>query len=111
MKRLIFIILLGQFIYHASVLAGGNVAAGKDKSQTCVACHGENGISPIAQFPNIAGQYRDYLYKTLTDYKSGKRNNPIMLGIVIALSDQDMQDLAVYFASQDGLFNIDLTTD
>lgn len=103
MKKIITIALLALCLASSAVFAGGSVAAGKEKSQTCVACHGEAGISPTAQFPNIAGQYRDYLYQALTDYKSGNRKNPIMGGIVAALNEQDMKDLAAYYASLEGL--------
>ena len=108
MKRFIFIVLLVSNFCVAAAFAGGNVAAGKDKSKTCVACHGETGISPNAQFPIIAGQHKDYLYQSLTDYKAGNRKNAIMAGIVAALSDQDMRDLAAYYASQEGLYSIGL---
>lgn len=111
MKRLIFIILMGQIILTSSVFAAGDVLQGKEKSQTCVACHGEDGMSPTAQFPVIAGQYRDYLYQALKDYKLGNRKNAVMSGIVAALSDQDMQDLAAYYASLDGLYVIHLSTE
>ena len=108
MKRFIFILLLGFYCSFSTVMAGGDIAAGQEKSKTCVACHGEDGMSPTAQFPVIAGQYRDYLYQSLASYKSGQRKNPIMTGIVAALSDQDMQDLAAYYASLPGLHSIDL---
>ncbi len=108
MKRLNFIFMIVLIFSAASAFAGGSAEAGKEKSQTCVACHGENGMSPTPQFPAIAGQYRDYLYKALTDYKSGQRKNPIMSGIVAALNDQDMKDLAAYYSSLDGLFAINI---
>ncbi|MFK8026843.1 MAG: cytochrome c [Gammaproteobacteria bacterium] len=107
MKRLILILVV-QVVFTASAIAGGNIAAGKEKSQTCVACHGEAGMSAVATFPNIAGQYEDYLYVALTSYKSGSRNNAIMSGIVAALNEQDMKDLAAYYASLDGLESLDL---
>jgi cytochrome c553 len=107
MKRLILVLVV-QVVLTASAIAGGNVAAGKEKSQTCVACHGESGISAVATFPNIAGQYEDYLYIALTSYKSGSRNNAIMSGIVAALNEQDMEDLAAYYASLDGLKSLGL---
>ena len=88
--------------------AGGDIVAGKEKSKTCVACHGETGVSPTAQFPIIAGQHKDYLYQALTDYKAGNRKNAIMAGIVAALNDQDMHDLAAFYASQEGLHSIEL---
>lgn len=83
-------------------LAGGDPATGKDKSQSCAACHGENGNSADPAFPKLAGQYTSYLEKALGDYRSGARQNPIMKGFAEPLSDQDIADLAAYFASQDG---------
>jgi cytochrome c553 len=82
--------------------AAGNVSAGQEKSAPCAACHGADGNSENPGFPRIAGQYQSYLVKALRDYKSGSRQNPIMAGMVAALSDQDMQDLAAYFAAQSG---------
>lgn len=108
MKRFLFVVLLVSNFCVAAAIAGGNAAAGKEKSKTCVACHGETGVSPTAQFPIIAGQHKDYLYQALSDYKAGNRKNPVMAGIVAALNDQDMHDLAAFYASQDGLHSIEL---
>src|SRR3954468_8940739 len=69
-------------------------------ASVCAACHGPDGNSPIPTNPNIAGQHSNYLYKQLTDYKSGRRKNPIMAGIVANLSDGDMRNLAAYFSQQ-----------
>lgn len=107
MKHLLLIVLI-QVVFTATAYAGGNVAAGKEKSATCAACHGPEGMSPTPQFPNIAGQYEDYLYRSLLEYKSGARNNAIMAGTVATLSDQDMQDLAAYYASLPGLTSLSL---
>lgn len=93
------------------VLAGGNPAAGKEKSQTCAACHGSDGNSTNTQYPILAGQHESYLYQALKDYKSGDRQNPIMAGMVSSLSDQDMLDLAAYYARQQGLDTADLDRD
>lgn len=87
----------------APALAGGNAEAGKAKSAVCAACHGADGNSPTPAFPKLAGQHEDYMYHSLKDYKTGKRKNPIMSGQVANLSDQDMKDLAAYFARQKGL--------
>ena len=75
-------------------------AAGKEKSKTCAACHGETGATPIQDNPKLAGQYNDYLVRALSDYKSGKRKNPVMSSMVANLTRQDIADLAAYFASQ-----------
>lgn len=79
----------------------GDPAAGREKSQACASCHGESGAADNAQFPKLAGQYADYLYHSLRAYKSGDRNNAVMQGQVQNLSDEDMRDLAAYYASQD----------
>lgn len=81
--------------------AAGDPAAGKSKSQACVSCHGETGNSPNPAYPRLAGQYASYLYQALKAYKNGDRQNPIMKGMVANLSDQDMRDLAAFYASRD----------
>lgn len=101
MKKLLMIALAGLTLSVASnTFAAGNPAAGKAKSQTCAACHGADGNSMNADFPKLAGQHEEYLYKQLMEFKSGKRANAIMAGQVAGLSEQDMMDLAAYYASQ-----------
>lgn len=96
-------------VWSGTAMAGGDPARGKEKSATCVACHGENGMSIAPTFPNIAGQYEDYLYHSLLSYKNGDRKNAIMAGQVAALTEQDMRDLAAYYASQQGLFPLKIS--
>lgn len=86
-----------------SLAASGDAEAGRKKSTPCAVCHGANGVSPSDAFPNLAGQYPDYLEKALTHYKNGKRKNPIMQGQVANLSSKDILDLAAFFSSQKGL--------
>jgi cytochrome c553 len=83
--------------------AAGNIEAGRELSKTCQACHGTdgNGIGD-GQYPNLAGQYEDYLLHSLKAYKSGARNNAIMAGFVANLDEQQMADLAAFFAAQKG---------
>ena len=83
--------------------AGGDPKAGKEKSTTCVACHGETGVSANGQFPMLAGQYEDYLVAALRQYRDGERRNAIMAGFATGLSDEDIDDLAAWYASQEGL--------
>lgn len=73
----------------------GDAAAGKDKAAVCSACHGENGIAIAPTFPNLAGQRIDYLYWQLREFKTG---TSAMTPLVADLSDQDMRNLAAYFA-------------
>jgi len=84
-----------------AVATAGDAAKGKELSATCAACHGADGNSTIPANPKIAGQYESYLIRALKDYRSGARNNAIMAGFAAALSDQDIKDLAAYFASQE----------
>ena len=83
--------------------ASGDAEVGRKKSAACAACHGANGVSVSPDFPNLAGQYADYLQTALRHYKNGKRKNPIMQGQVANLSEKDMLDVAAFFASQKGL--------
>jgi cytochrome c553 len=83
-------------------LGKGNAESGKEKAaQVCAACHGADGNKPSDPTqPILAGQYYDYLVRALTDYKIGRRNNPIMKGFAAPLSPKDIEDLAAWFASQ-----------
>jgi cytochrome c553 len=83
--------------------SAANPDAGKEKSRPCAACHGADGNSAASDFPRLAGQHSDYLLKSLKDYKSGARKNPIMQPQVANLSVRDMEDIAAYYAKQPGL--------
>lgn len=102
--------MIRKALFAAILLAALPVAAGsgeadvgKKKSAPCAACHGANGVSVGPEFPNLAGQYEDYLVTVLHHYKNGKRKNPIMTGMAANLSEKDIADLAAYFASQSAL--------
>jgi cytochrome c553 len=95
------VILLGAS--PLAFAASGDASVGKKKSTTCTACHGAEGVSPSPDFPNLAGQYADYIETALKHYKNGKRKNPIMAEQVKNLSNKDIMDLAAYYSSQRGL--------
>ncbi|WP_206486057.1 cytochrome c [Thalassotalea sp. G2M2-11] len=86
-------------VMMASPVFAGDIAAGKAKSGTCAACHGAAGISAVPMYPNLAGQKEVYLAKQLKDFKSGKRKDPVMGAMAMPLSDEDIANLAAYFAS------------
>ncbi len=102
MKRVV-----GSALVLAAALAGGEAvaadpAAGKAKSAICATCHGQNGMATIKTYPNLAGQNEAYLYSSLVAYKSKQRNGGmavVMQAQAANLSDQDMKDLAAYYAS------------
>ncbi len=78
----------------------GDIEAGKTKSAVCAACHGTDGNSTNAAWPSLAGQHASYIYKQLTDFKGGRRNNASMTGMVALLNDEDMKNLAAFYESQ-----------
>lgn len=94
--------LAGLMLAAVSTLALADAAKGREKAkQVCAACHGEAGDKPIQpEYPMLAGQHGDYLFKALRDYKSGLRKNPIMGGMAQPLSRDEMRDLADWFSSQ-----------
>lgn len=80
--------------------APGDATAGAGKAAVCAACHGMDGNSADPQYPKLAGQHEDYTARQLALFKSGERNNAIMLGFAAMLSAQDMRDLGAYYAGQ-----------
>lgn len=78
--------------------AAGDPAAGKTRAAGCAGCHGANGQG-IPPNPALAGKSEDQLLQALQDYKSGKRSNAVMKAMAAGLSDQDMANLAAYYAS------------
>jgi len=78
--------------------AAGDPAAGKAKAVACAACHGANGQG-VPPNPALTGRTEDEMLQAMKDYKSGKRNNAVMKGMMAGLGDQDMANLAAYYAS------------
>ena len=101
MKKFVVIAATCALLGSATAaLAAGDATAGRAKSATCAACHNADGNSTNPEYPKLAGQGADYLFKQLQEYQNGTRANPIMLGMAAALSEQDMRDLAAFYASQ-----------
>ncbi len=81
----------------------GDAAVGATKAATCGACHGADGNSSDKQYPKIAGQHERYIARQLKLFKSGERENPVMLGMSATLSEQDMRDIGAYFATKQAI--------
>jgi len=101
------ILMLGSFLgilagICASALsrADGSVEEGQSKATACIACHGPNGNSSNPEWPNLAGQNETYTKRQLQAFKSGARKDPLMTPMATGLSEDDMDDLAAYFAQQ-----------
>lgn len=82
------------------------VTPGKDKTATCTACHGAQGISTTPVWPVLAGQHKDYIERALHEYKAGQRKDPVMGAQAAGLSDADIEAVASYFSAQSGLFTV-----
>jgi cytochrome c553 len=95
--------LLGLTFLAGAVQAqeGGSIKAGREATQTCAGCHGAKGNSPTPAFPSLAGQPAKYIAAQLEAYRSGKRENAIMNGQAAGLSDQQILDIAAYYAAQE----------
>ncbi|MEA5444916.1 c-type cytochrome [Gammaproteobacteria bacterium AB-CW1] len=85
---------------NADPLVDGDPEAGEAKSTACAACHGPDGNSTNPEWPKLAGQHARYTLKQLRAYKDGTRSDAVMAGQVQGLDDQDMKDLAVFYAIQ-----------
>lgn len=76
-----------------------NASAGKDKAGMCATCHGQTGLSQLPNAPHLAGQPAIYIVEQMKNYRSGKRPNEVMAVIAKPLTDQDIDDLAAWYAS------------
>ena len=100
MNKWLIPLTISLSICIGGVQAAGDAAQGKTKSAPCMACHGADGNSPNPIWPKIAGQHPDYIKKQIMDFKRGARKDPLMSAQAVPLSDQDVDDLAAYFAMQ-----------
>ena len=98
------VLLLGLFFSLPVFALDGDAAAGKAGSAICMACHQADGngmnVPGGESWPRLAGMDADYIYKQLTEFKSGKRVNASMAPFAMMLNDQQMKDLAVYYSQQ-----------
>lgn len=87
----------------APVQAAGDPSAGQSKTSMCAGCHGIPGwrtaYPHVYSVPKLGGQHADYIVAALKAYKNGERNHPSMVSIASSLSEQDMEDIAAYYAS------------
>jgi cytochrome c553 len=105
LTALALLIVAATFSQQAAASSEQLYAKGQVLSQQCLGCHGEFGIAPVATNPNLAGQNKEYLQYALKAYRDGKRKGGfafIMQANASALSDQDIEALAVFFSSQNG---------
>lgn len=99
---ILFSLLLGwaQTGFTADAGLVGDAAAGKGQTAACSACHGADGNSAVPTFPKLAGQGQKYLYKQLVDIRDDVRIVPTMAGQLVGKTNQDLADIAAFYASQ-----------
>ena len=105
MKKLLTMVVLGAAATAAQAQeVKGNVEAARDKVAMCIGCHGIPGyrasFPEVYEVPMIGGQSAKYIANALQEYKKGGRKHPTMRGIAATLSDQDIADVAAYYAQQ-----------
>lgn len=96
----VFALLAAVLVAAPAAAIEGDAAAGEKKAAACAACHGPSGKGSTSDFPKLAGQRAEYTFKQLVDFKQGRRKNPIMQAQASGLSQQDMADLAAFYAEQ-----------
>ena len=97
----LFAALSVSLLLPLSAAQAGDPQRGQELSQACAACHQADGNSVNPEWPKLAGQHPKYTVKQLQDYKSERRENSLMLGQVANLDEQDMRDLAAFYAEQE----------
>ncbi|AOY47914.1 TPA: cytochrome c [Vibrio cholerae] len=101
MNKMVIALALGGCVMSGSALAG-DVAAGQAKAAVCAACHGMDGIAVISGYPNLKGQSEQYLISSVKAYKNKERTGglaAVMQAQAMMLSDEDIANLAAYYAS------------
>jgi cytochrome c553 len=104
--KMLFALACAVLMGATTASAAGDPEAGQEKSATCAACHGADGNSASPEWPKLAGQHAGYLEKQLLEYQSGGRVNAVMQGMSAPLGEQDIADLAAYYADQTLQFGV-----
>lgn len=100
-KIVISLVSLLSMAAFSTMAVAGDPAAGEQKVAVCAACHGSDGNSADANNPKLAGQNAEYAFKQLMDIRDGRRDVPLMSGILDNMNDQDLRDIAAFYAEQE----------
>jgi cytochrome c553 len=92
------LLLLAGVSMMAMQAQAADINAGQRLSASCAACHGQKGISSNPLYPNLAGQKAPYLVKQMRDFKTGKRQDPVMSAMVKSLDEEAMNNIAEYYS-------------
>src|ERR1700676_438651 len=97
--RIVFVGILSAAIVGGSFVHAADIAAGKEKAELCVGCHGEAGISQTENIPSLAGQPDQFVQWQLVFFRAGTRKNEQMQPVVEQINNDDIRNLGAYFAS------------
>lgn len=105
MNKWLVSVSIAMMVAAGTAQAEGNAEAGKARSMACMACHGADGNSPVSTapgsiWPKLAGQHPKYIEKQLREFKTQVRKDPIMNGMAMPLTDEEIANLAAYYSSQ-----------
>ncbi len=93
------VVVSSLLLFASPFVSAADLAAGKEKAKTCAGCHGNNGRAANPQWPNLAGQNKEYLIKQLKDFQAGNRKNELMSPMAQSLSAEDVENVAAWFSS------------
>jgi cytochrome c553 len=91
---------VAQYLSGQEIAKGRPVGTAPKVAQTCIACHGTDGLGIMPEYPNLTGQHPDYIEQALKAYRSGQRKNAVMAGMAGPLKDEDIDELAEYYGRQ-----------
>src|SRR6478609_8280892 len=92
-------LIIGSLLLAGTSARAADVAAGKEKAELCIGCHGENGISQMENIPSLAGQQDQFIQWQLVYFRAGSRKNEQMQPIIEQINNEDIRNLGAYFAS------------
>ena len=98
-KNITCILFILFLMFFSMNVTSGNLEKGKVKAKLCEGCHGSDGISVSSIIPNLAGQKKEYMIVSLKAFRSGVRKNGIMSSIVAKISNDDIDDISLYYSS------------
>jgi cytochrome c553 len=98
-RRSMALALLATVTWHVAPAHAADIAAGKEKAELCVGCHGEGGISQTENMPSLAAQPDQFIQWQLVFFRTGARKNEQMAPIVELINNDDIRNLGAYFAS------------
>ncbi len=99
MKNLIVLTVFVSISALSQQTLAGDATIGKSKAAACAACHGNEGVSSNSEWPDLAGQQESYLVNQLKNFRDGSRKNTLMSPMAASLSDDDIANIAAYYAS------------